>query len=245
MGYWNETCEISSLPILTGEEVGAIILAKRQITMKQNGFCCADDVFRPITPIVWGNYNDYGGIEDVAAPQIEEALHAILAEEEVSFQIPHEGGRIENITPNVSLKWLLNTIARGEVTVTYPYPNKVAPMGDPRTEECQLVLIKKDMAEYAISCTKEYAKACQGDKPGTFTLNFALHLHPILRQFLKRKSNCLEVKQIEYFLGSLRRAWAPTGGKGSQSVFRSREYMNFYQFVADAAKEMYYNDMVD
>lgn len=66
MGCWNATCGISDLPIFYGEEVVLYIIEK---SSKANGnglgFCYSDDIYEPISPPIYGNYNDYGGIENI------------------------------------------------------------------------------------------------------------------------------------------------------------------------------------
>lgn len=61
MGCWNATCMLTKLPILSGEPCFAVFMVprdrNRQDTVDSTG------MYRPITPLIRGNYDDYGGVE--------------------------------------------------------------------------------------------------------------------------------------------------------------------------------------
>lgn len=61
MGCWNETCMVSNMPILSGDEVVMIIMQSNQID--SNGVYPIS--YWNICSVLFGKYNDYGGIEDV------------------------------------------------------------------------------------------------------------------------------------------------------------------------------------
>lgn len=64
MGYWNETCMISNLPIQCGDEVRLVLLVKNK-GLIDNNLYHPTDLFSPISFPITGNYDDYGGIENV------------------------------------------------------------------------------------------------------------------------------------------------------------------------------------
>lgn len=64
MGCWNATCSVSNLPIFAGEKVVLIPLVKTLPKPVYN--CCYPiDNFSPFSFPIIGEYNDYGGIENV------------------------------------------------------------------------------------------------------------------------------------------------------------------------------------
>ena len=67
MGSWNETCMLSHLPILFGDNIKVIILIKKHNTP------CAENVYfndgyTPLTFPFDATYDDYGGIANVNLP---------------------------------------------------------------------------------------------------------------------------------------------------------------------------------
>ena len=62
MGYWNETCMISGLPISGGDPVVMVILTKSEFT---SFYLLAINPSKYITFILEGSYDDYGWIEEV------------------------------------------------------------------------------------------------------------------------------------------------------------------------------------
>lgn len=66
MGCWNGTCGISHLPILNGEKVVLFPIKRTQYARTNSGgYVYPHDQFAPISIGVHGDYNDYGGIENI------------------------------------------------------------------------------------------------------------------------------------------------------------------------------------
>lgn len=65
MGYWNEVCFMSGLPILSNESVYAFVLMPRIDVVKEGAVCYKDDKYVPIGFPIKGKYNEYGGIDDI------------------------------------------------------------------------------------------------------------------------------------------------------------------------------------
>ena len=68
MGCWNETCLMSNLPIMAGEKVAMMLLSNRfaDVNYGPTGVLTEhDDVWAPICFPIIGEYDDYGGIENV------------------------------------------------------------------------------------------------------------------------------------------------------------------------------------
>ena len=68
MGCWNATCNISNLPIFAGEKVVLIPLAKVKDDCEFN-VCYPTDVFVPFGLPLFGEYDDYGGIENITTSE--------------------------------------------------------------------------------------------------------------------------------------------------------------------------------
>jgi len=64
MGYWEETCAITSLPIDSGEEVVAVVLSEDFEKTITHPFGCVIPDFSVVESIHRGIYNWFGGLED-------------------------------------------------------------------------------------------------------------------------------------------------------------------------------------
>ena len=67
MGYWNETCNISKLPIFEGEEI-VVILLREFNKAKESSPRTAypTDKYTPLGFPIYGEYNDYGSIKNIS-----------------------------------------------------------------------------------------------------------------------------------------------------------------------------------
>ena len=65
MGCFNETCMLSNLPILAGDEIVTLLLME---TEEGRGSCNPGVFFHPVPFMIYGKYNDYGGVENPTSP---------------------------------------------------------------------------------------------------------------------------------------------------------------------------------
>lgn len=69
MGCWNETCGLTNLPIRSGEPVAAIALqlSKKAVsnTYRESAWIYPDDHYTPVGFPVFGEYDDYGNVQNV------------------------------------------------------------------------------------------------------------------------------------------------------------------------------------
>lgn len=66
MGCWNGTCGISQLPILSGDRVFGLLIAVPHKPIEcPSGSCYETEFGFPISLPFRGNYNDYGGMENI------------------------------------------------------------------------------------------------------------------------------------------------------------------------------------
>ncbi len=64
MGCWNATCNISNLPIFAGEKIVVIPLVRIMHDAAATNCCYPTDNFVPLAFPIFGEYNDYGGVEN-------------------------------------------------------------------------------------------------------------------------------------------------------------------------------------
>ncbi len=92
MGCWNTTCGISGLPIFGGEDVVVFLLTQNHVDFMQD-FVWGSTYFKPCFLPFYGEYNDYGDVEDctgVGLPVLVEALRNKLHELELGENTCHD-----------------------------------------------------------------------------------------------------------------------------------------------------------
>ena len=89
MGCWNGTCGLSNLPILSGEKVVLFVLKhQKHAETNSGGFCYPWDQWFPISMPIYGEYNDYGGVENFTGPHEMAFTH--LMSDNINFKIDEE-----------------------------------------------------------------------------------------------------------------------------------------------------------
>lgn len=71
MGSYNETCMLSHLQIVYGDDVKLIILVKNS---DKSDFIYHNEMYAPLCLPIDAKYNDYGGIKDAVVPDYTESL---------------------------------------------------------------------------------------------------------------------------------------------------------------------------
>lgn len=77
MGCWNATCNVSNLPIFAGEKVVVIPLVRVMEGARATNCCYPTDNFVPYAFPIFGEYNDYGGVEN--ATTLEDNKNHLMA----------------------------------------------------------------------------------------------------------------------------------------------------------------------
>lgn len=72
MGCWNATCNVSNLPIFWGDKVVLIPLVKVSAKHTQFNTCYPTDNFLPLGFPIFGEYDDYGRIENARTSALNE-----------------------------------------------------------------------------------------------------------------------------------------------------------------------------
>ena len=65
MGSWNGTCGLTNMPIMCGEKIALIPIIKCGELTRGGGYCYSNDLYKPLTTALIGEYNDYGSIKNV------------------------------------------------------------------------------------------------------------------------------------------------------------------------------------
>jgi hypothetical protein len=92
MGSWNNTCGLTNLPIISGEEVYVFPIRERDLS-KYRSHCYSTALYQPVLVPFAAKYNDYGGAEGcngVALKFIVEELRRELVELEVGENQYHD-----------------------------------------------------------------------------------------------------------------------------------------------------------
>lgn len=64
MGSWNGTCGVSQLPIVECDKVALFLLKKNKYrAIDFNGCVYSDDLYQPVSTVIFGEYDDYGRVE--------------------------------------------------------------------------------------------------------------------------------------------------------------------------------------
>lgn len=83
MGCWNESCALSHLPIMAGEEIYAFLLLECPF---EKQYSYSTGTYSPIA-VVHGEYDDYGGIENIRDENIlKPVIQRFLSESGFSCQ---------------------------------------------------------------------------------------------------------------------------------------------------------------
>lgn len=77
MGYWNETCGLSQMPIKGGDPVVAVLITNN-FSGNLIDLSYSTDLWSPISLPFRGDYNDYGGVEKVVEDITTKLLYKAL-----------------------------------------------------------------------------------------------------------------------------------------------------------------------
>jgi hypothetical protein len=113
MGSWNETCAISNLPILAGDDIKLLLLKRSPYINdmgEYNGVSNATEQFIPILSPINGKYDDYGGIEDIVEDDAYWLLNNYLIKNH-SKLVSRDGERITDF----NLEMVIDSIVKQEL----------------------------------------------------------------------------------------------------------------------------------
>ena len=239
MGYWNETCMISNLPIMEGENVGAVLIAKAGNPI---GTSYPDEEWKPISPVIMGEYNGYGGLnvfnvwndENHAMTFKSKPLEEAIQNEMNDFRFLLEGKK-----PLVETLGLLISSAKGDsLSVLY---DQYIPYWEQKNQSVSVVFIKDPILRFIYEATYnevawEYKQVAGKELDSTRVFT---RCHPLLKALHHQGVPVESALRVENWLKEIRSQWKPTSGRGSQREVENPETVEFYQLMASMAQDAY------
>lgn len=231
MGCWNESCMLTDLPIDSGEKIGTVLIAK---ISNENRHTDPHDVWTPISPILYGKYDDYGGIRDIQ-PMKTPYMTAIAAMDAgrihpVGFYNSQEKRVIYD-----QLSDLLSDAERGNVFLNAPGTN-----GKTIFQPVSIAHMKQNFVQMALEFPEAKEMSILPDTLPAFSMR-----HPFLRLCNQCGIDITEVYRLDIALQMLRRSWQPVSGCGSQTMIERQEVVEWYKAVSQEANYIYLGNRWD
>lgn len=116
MGCWNGTCALSQLPIKHGEKAVLFILVETKSKLSRGeNFCYVNDLYTPAMIPLFGEYNDYGSLENIETENADVVFNCFLNEiTKGSCIVKEERIKSDKWVPD-NIEELLNVIQKGRV----------------------------------------------------------------------------------------------------------------------------------
>lgn len=243
MGCWNATCGLSNLPIQQGDEILFFVLSNNFTEGELGGgFSYATDRYVPVGLPVHGQYNDYGGIENITKNG-HRMFEFLTTDRRFKF-VPNEGvtlvpedaeellnDMIERGESNYSLmmvrKDVLDGLKAQNVSNFPEYARQFATFTTAYAEEIErtktehgdeyMPLLHNTFAEMTLQKSLGYANM--------FANNLQSYEIPSLKQFIRLAhtsphddvpEGVIDVLYVTELLSALRKFWTPQSGAGSQ-----------------------------
>lgn len=225
MGYWNETCMLTNLPIHDDEPVVAFLIAARPSPEFRTE---PDDVYAPVSPPIRGRYDDYGGLEEVESE--DAVLRALLpgGEDESPWLFRTRAGFAR---PRLtSLSTALQLAASGQL---YVGGETRDPLRRPARRPARLVMLRREFFDMAV------AWGAEGIRDPRFAAQRALEpLGDAVARGLVPDEELRALGALVAFMRHHRKSFFPTTGAGSQADVEDRDDIRFHRAVLDAAEAM-------
>lgn len=263
MGCWRETCMLTDLPIDYGDRTAAVILAQAG-NPKRTSY--PHEVWKPILPLIIGEYNDYGSVEYVANEDIlvdilrkaNDTGFARLVDSDNQTPIMGAGTELKDIVDaiergNVSLLFLDTGIAQ-RLTLAHMKPDYVERCTEFPYSDMIRSRFREADEEYADRVrSTEYALALMDPierEKAKLLFNVTLTkrlpdrtayvlYHPMLEFSYANGGDVVTLFLVDNALNRLRRTWRPTSGCGNQDGIEHAEIAAWYEAVYNDAKTMF------
>lgn len=212
MGYWNETCLLTRLPIEEGTPVMAILTAPRP---KPLDTCLCDSIYMPISIPVYGHYDGYGRVEYIKATQTAtDLLQHLMIRTKTEHQSSHEDPE--------AILYMVSEHA----------------CFTPEHDRIFLSLIRKDFYDFAIdSCKKAVSRDILSSP--TFRTRLTSKLRDVIRDDDSWEDGIKDLVTLYAFMNNMRISWTPTCGTGNQNAMDMKWQSDFHKYIARKAKAMY------
>ena len=142
MGCWNETCAITNLPILAGEEVVVYPLIEQQ---GYHSKCYHTTYFKPIVWSFTGKYDEYGGVEKCKGPFLDQSMDFIR---KAMVELPVGENKIHDVATvksELSAKTFFEYTHEGRLYATNIHRNTGNIGNKSNLSEIHRVLIRKNV----------------------------------------------------------------------------------------------------
>ena len=233
MGCWNETCMLTHLPILGGEDTVCVLIAQQP---GSRDTIHSDAIYAPISLPLFGKYDGYGCLENFT--DFHEFLSSLWYTELVKAD---EGSGADSaFTPMKPLKDcrdneltdFLDLVRQGSVYIR----DEEATNGYSRV---YLAFVKKPFFENAVKARKRYFMDDFANN-----ISFRIRLSPPLKHAVRKNlvgsSELRELSALNNFMDVSRISWHPTCGSGSQNCLDDDYQYKFYQDMAAEATRLYH-----
>ena len=239
MGCWNETCMATNLPIVVGEPCVGFLITRYHAEGKTS---YPDERYRPISPPIFGLYDDYGCLDDIEnADELFNAFSAVNAFEGEPYKNMDEIVRAAE-RGNLSLKHEYNVGYDGVVhfvLVKRKFFKMAIEMNQKTVDHMKqsleaLKIVKSKLNDP--STENEVRKLTRAILRSTSTFGST---HPFIGMLQEQMVDFSGTAALGIFLNSIRKEWAPTTGAGSQRSIEDDRIVKFYEAVAEEAKGIY------
>lgn len=233
MGCWNETCMLTHLPIEEGEDTVCVFIAQQP---GDKDTIHSDAIYAPISLPLFGEYDDYGRLENFAddfgmfLTALGQAELALLnenpgAKKTFSPMEPIKGCGSRELTD------FLDLVRHGSVYIR----DEEAACGYSRV---YLAFIKKRFFENAVKACEKYFMDDFVKDIG-FRIRLSLPLRKAIREDLIGSTDLRELAAVNNFMDISRISWHPTCGSGSQDCLDHDCQIKFYQDMLEEATRLY------
>ena len=226
MGCWDETCMLTHLPIIVGEKTVAVFIAQKRNSLDT---CYSDSIFAPISLPFFGQYDDYGRLENIAKDDV--ALK-ILHDNDFFQEKNGTFTPVEATTDNWEdqLIQLLNMARHGELYIRdSAMSSGYAPVW--------LSFMRQDFFDFGVNIVKNQISPSFLDDI-SYRVRLTNNLKVAVREGWLTGENMLPLTAITVFMNIQRIAWHPTSGSGSQNRLDHDYQVEFYEMMAKVANEI-------
>ena len=235
MGCWNETCLLTRLPIQSDEKTVCVLIAERP---NVHSACYADDIFTPVSLPIFGRYNDYGNLE-----QLEDTCDALELLREIKLYAKTNAGFVPYQIRHDNIKdYTISLIGQADHDELY------TEMQDVETRQTAYsrifpVFMLREFYDFAIRARGDMLADVEYKNLHLYSIglmdNLPVRHAKTLASHEGQQKLVKDLVLLNTFMGTMRIAWAPTTGSGSQNCLENDYQDDFYDLMRDRAKDIH------
>ena len=217
MGFWNETCMLSKLPIRPETPCAGILIARRPEPVNKT---YADGFYAPVSRVFFGKYDSFGALTDLLDKN--DCVTDLLPPRKFEV-LPYEPDMPDmnhTAEPVTGLESLLKAVERGRVFINTRFGKLPV----------YLALMHEDLFEYAV----ETARKNHFEE----SLLQRVQNNDQVRWF-ETSDATLELGALLAFMTTMRIGLMPTIGAGSQYELDNKRYAMFYKLMYEKAQDIH------